>query len=165
MDNMFNKKELNRIFGNITYVLSRGLKSEPKILTVSEEMQCQLFYFPKKANNLLFCLYLDGQDLKSIILSILCVDKEVIDGYVPKNILGEDFEYRIPNFYVHKQSIPISASDVYAWSAEDIVNVILNNKRFNKHIKWILKNKGKYRKIWDKIDFVSGSIDVELRNK
>ena len=162
---MFVKKELNRIFGNITYVLSRGLKSEPKIIAVSEEMQCQLFYFPKKADNLLFCLYLDGVNYESIILSILCVDSDVIDGYVPKNILGEDFEYRLPNFYVYKQPISVSPSEVYVWSTEDIMGVISKNKKFNRHIKGILRNRRKYRKIWDTIDFVSGSIDIELCNR
>lgn len=160
---MYIKKELTRIFGNITYVISTGLKSEPKLVTLTEEPPCQLFYFPKIANNLLLCLYLDGIDRESLILSIYCVRPEEIDRVIPKQFLGDDFNYRKPNMIVQKQVIPLEVPSIYTWTIEDIISVIGSNKAFIRQLKHILKNHKYYGNLQQVFDFVPNDIDIKLK--
>lgn len=160
---MYTRKELTRIFGNITYVISYGLKCEPKLVALTEDIPCQLFYFPKKAKNLLFCLYLDGVDLESIVLSILCVDPNEIDNIVPKNILGDDFNYRNPNIYVYTDCIPVHPGTVMTWLTEDILDVIKRNKKFYTYMKRVLKANKQYEKFRQLFEFVPNSIDIRIK--
>ena len=161
---MRTKKELTKIFGNITYVISRGLRCEPKLVTLTQDIPCQLFYFPKYANNLLLCLYLDGEEpFERIIFSVYCVDSESIDTCIPKNFLGDDFNYRTPCICVYTQCIGVDAASVCNWSVEEIISVILSNKAFIKNLKKILKSNKRYEKFRSMFEFVPNSIDIMMK--
>ena len=158
---MWVKKELIRIFGNITYAMSYALRQEPKIICVDETTQSQLFYFPKH-NNILYGLYLDGVDNESVCMFALCVNPDIIDSYKPAHILGEDVDMRVSNIYIFRTFIPYSASDVLMWTSEDIMRFVKDNKAFYKQQKKLFKAKKQLNNFRESFTFIPHDIDIQL---
>lgn len=160
------KKELTRLFGNITFGLSVALKLEPKIITLCENnIPCQLFQVKsKKLNNIIFCLYLDGQEFTSInIRCNLCRDIETI---TPETIIGEDLCKRKPQIILFNKNIPYEPETFLNSDDYTIYNFFKDTSQVEctnivKHIKNIMSKYRAYDKLLKSITFTP-DIDILL---
>lgn len=155
------KKDLTKIFGNITFELSKSLKLIPKIIGVYENIPCQLFKFSSsKLTNIIFCLYLDGIDYESVNISCYLNNNEDVK---PEFLLGYDLEQRTSQIILFNSTFSFNSKDLICCDDEGIEH-LTNTEEYSyiiKSIKSIIKNNRMFNLLLESIHFTS-DIDILL---